>query len=100
MLGLGVLDAVVALLGRSWNALGAALGRLGALLGRFWPVLGRSWDVLGRSWGPLGRCLGYPPLSVCNVGSGFALLCYSFFLNAFVCLLFAILCFALLRCAF
>ena len=58
MLGLGVLDAVVALLGRSWNALGAALGRLETLLGRFWPVLGRSWDVLGRSWGPLGRILG------------------------------------------
>ena len=58
MHGLGVLGALVALLGRSWNALKDVLGRLGSLLGRFWAVLRRSWVVLGRSWDPLGRILG------------------------------------------
>ena len=58
MLGLGVLGALVALLGRSWNALKEVSRRLGSFSGRFWAVLGRSWVVLGRSWDPLGRILG------------------------------------------
>ena len=37
--------------GRSWDA-------LGALLGRSWDALGRSWDALGRSWAAFGVLLG------------------------------------------
>ena len=54
---LGTRNALGALLGRSWGALGTLLDALGALLGRSWALLGRSWDalgaLLGRSWGAL-----------------------------------------------
>ena len=46
MLGLGVLDTVVTLLGRSWNALGRSWGALGALLGCSW---GHAGPILPKN---------------------------------------------------
>ncbi len=55
------LDALGALLGRSWTVLRRSLGVLGrslVVIGCPWAVLGCSWSALGRSWGALGALLG------------------------------------------
>ena len=67
-----------------------------------WPALQASWQHPGPPWGDLkaswGVALDIPPSQRVTWVAALPLLC--FFFNAFVCLLFAVLCFALLRCAF
>ena len=48
LLGLGVVGALVALGGRSWNALRTVLGRLEALLGRQSEAKSRQSDAKSR----------------------------------------------------
>ena len=43
-----------AVLGRSWDGLGAILGLFGSGLGSLGSP-GRSWQLFGGSWGVLGR---------------------------------------------
>ena len=61
--GLGValeplLEPMLAVLGRSWVALGAYVGGLGPLLGPKLAVLGRSWDLCWRSWAAMSVYVG------------------------------------------
>jgi hypothetical protein len=47
----------LALLGRSWGALGALLAALGVVLERSWGVLRQTWAVLERTWAVSGAVL-------------------------------------------
>ena len=50
----GGLAPLLALCGRPWAALGAAVYDLGPLLWPMLAVLGRSWDICWPSWAVLG----------------------------------------------
>jgi len=57
--GLGpLLELMLAVLGRSWDASGHSWSALRALLGRSWLLWGHSWPLLERSRGALGKLLG------------------------------------------